>query len=319
MSGRGFLHKNVETPLCGHYVAAGALCSLSTNSEQLLEAARRTFLPVISPQTPVDFSLRFWVDDADTAGPPWPKPYARGLGYLVFAGFDTRSSLLANLRTRHVIGRFSSAMATDTRHWKMVIFPILLSILAGSVGLVELHASCVASGEQGLLLLGPSLCGKSTLAMAFTQAGFRFLSDDRTFCSVKDAKLVAWGLSRPLKLRRDSGAWFDDFRDREPTDLQNGDRVFHFDPGLQGVSQCQPRLLIFLEREHGTVFDITPMTCGQARSHIEQDLLAEFPEALRRQEETLERLLAVPMVTLRYGGSPQQVAEQLAAFFDKTR
>ena len=108
MSTRGFLHKHVETPLCEHYVAVGALCSLTTNSEDVLEAARMTFLPVSSPQASVDFSLRFWVDDADTAGPTWPRPYARGLGHLVFAGFDTRSSLLANLRTRRVIGRFST-------------------------------------------------------------------------------------------------------------------------------------------------------------------------------------------------------------------
>jgi len=320
MSRRGFLHKNVETPLCEHYIAAGALCSLTTNSEQLLEAARTTFLPLISPGASVDFSLRFWVDDAATAAPPWPRPYVRGLGHLVFAGFDGRSSLLANLRTRRVIGRFSTGMASDTRHWKMVIFPMLLSILAGSVGLVELHASCVASGEQGLILLGPSLCGKSTLAMALTKTGFRFLSDDRTFCSVKDGELVAWGLPRPLKLRPDTGAWFDDFRDREPTDIQNGDRVFHFDPGLQRASQCEPRLLTFLERDESTVFEMTPMTCSQARSQIEQDLLAESSEALRVQEETLEQLLSVPSVVLRYGGRPQHVAEQLAvSFFDKTR
>jgi hypothetical protein len=320
MSRRGFLHKNVETPLCEHYIAAGALCSLTTNSEQLLEAARKTFLPLISLGGSVDFSLRFWVDDAATAAPPWPRPYVRGLGHLVFAGFETRSSLLANLRTRRVIGRFSTGMASDTRHWKMVIFPMLLSILAGSVGLVELHASCVASGQQGLILLGPSLCGKSTLAMALTKAGFKFVSDDRTFCSVKDGKLVAWGLPRPLKLRRDSGAWFDDFRDREPTDIQNGDLVFHFDPGLQRASQCEPRLLAFLERDESTDFEMTPMTCSQALSQIEQDLLAESPEALRVQEETLEQLLSVSSIMLRYGGRPQQVAEQLAAsFFDKIR
>lgn len=315
-----FLHQDAETKLCEYYLAAGAHCRLSTNSEQVLQAARETFLPPISPGLSVDFLLRFWVDDTDTAGPPWPRPYARGLGHLVFAGFDTRSSLLANLRTRRVIGRFSTSMANDTRYWKIVIFPMLLSILSGSVGLVELHASCVSSGEQGLILLGPSLCGKSTLAMALTNAGFKFLSDDRTFCSVRNGKLVAWGLPRPLKLRRDSGIWFDNFRDREPTDVQNGERVFHFDPGGQRASQCEPRLLTFLERDESAVFEMTPMICSQARSHIERDLLAESSEALRVQEETLEQLLSVPSVMLRYGGRPQQVAEQLAAsFFDKAR
>jgi hypothetical protein len=319
MSHHGFLRRNVETPLCEHFVAAGALCSLTTNCEQVLKAARTTFFPAISPETPVDFSVRFWVDHVDRAEPPWPKPFARGLGDLVFAGFDPRSSLLANLRTRHVIGRFSSGMASDTGYWKMVIFPMLLSILAGSVGLVELHASCVASGEQGLILLGPSCSGKSTLAMALTEAGFRFLSDDRTFCSLKHRRLQAWGLPRPLKLRRDSRTWFDDLRGREPSDVQNGERVFHVYPGPRRIAQCEPRLLLLLERENRPGFAMTPTTCSQVRSYIEQDLLAESHKAVQRQEETLNHLLSVPCFMLRYGGRPQPVAAQLAsAFLNKT-
>ena len=315
MSRRGFLHRDVETHLFEHYMAGGAEFSLATNSEELLQAARKLFLPVDSPAARVDFSLRFWVDSDDRAEPPWPKPYVRGLDHLVFAAFDTRSSLLVNLRTRRVIGRFSSGIATNADHWKMMILPIVFSILAGSVRLIELHASCVANDDAGLVLLGPSRCGKSTLAMALIKMGFRFLSDDRTFCSMKHGKLLAWGLPRPLKLRRDGGSWFDDFRDREPTGFQNGESVFHLDPGPQRIERCEPRLLVFLDRVSGTAFSMTPIAANEARLHIERDLLAESPEAVQWQEETLDHLLSLPRFTLRFGGQPQEVAEQLAAFF----
>lgn len=320
MSHHGFLSRNVETPLCEHFVAVGAHCSLTTNCERVLEAARATFLPASSPKPPVDFSLRFWVDHSARSEPPWPNPYARGLGDLVFAGFDPRSSLLANLRTRHVIGRFSSEMADDTSHWKMVIFPMLLSILAGSVGLVELHASCVASGERGLILLGPSRSGKSTLAMALTEAGFKFLSDDRTFCSVKNTKLAAWGLPRPLKLRRDGGTWFDGLRGRQPNAVQNGEAIFHVHPGSRHIAQCRPQLLLLLERESRPGFAMIPATCREVRSCIEPDLLPESTNAVEGQEVVLNHLLSVPCFALRYGDRPQQVAERLAtAFLDKTQ
>jgi hypothetical protein len=168
MRRRDFLRKDAETHLCERYMAAGAVCSLSTNCEQLLEAARDTFLPVeVSPDS-VDFTLRLWVDNADGAQPPLPQPYVRGLGHIVFAGFDAGSSTLADLRTRRVIGRFSVGMAADATYWRTVIFPMLLSIVAGSVGLVELHASSVARDQRGLILIGPSRSGKSTLAMALT-------------------------------------------------------------------------------------------------------------------------------------------------------
>ena len=184
--------------------------------------------------------------------PPWPKPYLRGLDDMVFAGFDARSSLLADLAARNVIGRFSAAMARDTKYWRSTIFPMLLSIIAGSVGIVELHASCVATEEQGLIFIGPSRSGKSTIAMALVNAGFRLLSDDRVFCSLHDGKPLAYGLPRPLKLRRDAGAWFEEWKDREPTDVQNGENVFFWNSdraeGQGAPRPCIPQALIFLER-----------------------------------------------------------------------
>jgi hypothetical protein len=320
MNSRDFFHTHVGTDLCEYYSAAGAVCSLSTNCEQLIEAARGSFLPVETPAEPVDFRMRFWVDDADSAQPPWPKPYVRGLGHHVFLGFDAESSMLADVGERRVIGRFSAAMARDTTHWRTVIFPMMLSVMAGSVGLVELHASCVARDQEGLVLLGSSCSGKSTLAMALTGAGFRLLSDDRTFCSVKQGKLSAHGLPRPLKLRRDVAAWFEELRDQEPGDVQNGERVFflepNFHPERQGLPACHPRALLFLERQQSPRFSLIPLGVNEVRSRIEQDLLAEAPEAVEKQERTLENLLAVPSWQLLYGGSPQAIADQLQmAFF----
>jgi hypothetical protein len=317
MHHQDFLHKDAETTLCEHYMAGGAVCRLSTNSEELLETARDTFLPVESAQTTPDFSLRFWVDGAGTRPQSWPKPYVRGLDHLVFAGFDDRSSILADLRTRRVIGRFSTAIASDSRYWKTIIFPMLLSIMAGSVGIVELHASCVAKDKDhvGLILSGPSRSGKSTLAKALTEVGFGFLSDDRTFCSLTQGKLQAWGLPRPLKLRRDAASWFEEFRDREPTDVQNGERVFHCKPEHKAISKCEPRLLVFLERHERPEFSMTLMNRNEARSRLERDVLAETADAVRKQKKVLDELLSLPCSLLRYGGRPQAIAEQVAASF----
>jgi hypothetical protein len=209
MSAGDFLCKDAATPLCEHYTAAGAVCSLSTNWEPILEAARHSFLPIETAPVSVDLSVRFWVDQANSTQPPWPKPYVRGLDHLVFAGFDSGSSMLADLRTRRVIGRFSGGIAADQGYWKTVVFPILLTIVGASVGVAELHCSCVSKKQNGLLLVGPGRSGKSTLAVALAQAGFGFLSDDRTFCSWRKGELLAWGLATTLKLRSDAGEYFE--------------------------------------------------------------------------------------------------------------
>jgi hypothetical protein len=315
MSPRDFLHKDAETKLCAHFRVAGAIVSFSTNCAQLLEAARGSFLPV-KPPFSADFSVRFWVDSADPAQPPWPKPFVRGLDHLVFAGFDARSSLIADLRRRRVIGRFSAGMAADTAYWRTVIFPMLFSVLAGSVGLVEIHGSCVAKDQRGVVLIGPSGSGKSTLAMAMTEAGFSFLSDDRVFCSNKEGRLLACGMPRPLKLRREAAAWFEQFRDRQPLDVQDGELVFHCEPneqfGRPRVPECEPRLLVFLERRQSSGFRMTRMARSEAQSLIELELMAEAPEVVQKQTETIDQLLTGPCWRLQYGGRPQVIADQLA-------
>jgi hypothetical protein len=319
MSAADFLCKDAQTPLREHYTAAGAVCSFSTNCEALLEAARESFLAIEVPPVSVDFSIRFWVDSSSPSRPPWPKPYVRGLGHLVFAGFDSGSSMLADLHTRRVIGRFSAGMAADGAYWKTVILPMLLSIVAGSVGIAELHCACVANGENGLLLAGPSGSGKSTLALALSQTGFGFLSDDRTYCSRVNDEVLAWGLPTRLKLRHEAGAWFRQLRDREPTDVQKGEPVFWLEPehalGLRRVRRCRPSAVIFLEQLEAPEFTFTQMSSVEAMNRLDRDLMAESPGAVAMQSDTIATLVQIPCWLLQYGGEPLMIAQRIADHF----
>jgi hypothetical protein len=314
---RDFLRRYASTELREAFRMAGVVCSFATNSERLLAVARQMFPPAGSHRE-ADFSVRLWVEglstvDAAAADTAWPSPFVRGLGDLVFAGFDDCSSMLINLRTRRVIGRFSVAMSADARYWKRVIFPVMLSILSGTVGLVELHASCIAQGENGLALLGPSRSGKSTLAMALTQRGFRLISDDRIFCSLWHERLIASGLPRPLKLRSEAAHWFDDYRDREVIDIQRGERVFFCEETdvFQSEQHCEPRLLVFLEQQAEPGFCLLPIERSDALSRIEHELLAEEPGVVRMQSIIIDRMFSIPTRILRFGGPPQRIAGKL--------
>ncbi len=54
-----------------------------------------------------------------------------------------------------------------------------------------LHASCVAVAGRGLLILGPSGSGKSSLALHLLALGAGLVADDRTELRVQDGRLVA--------------------------------------------------------------------------------------------------------------------------------
>jgi HPr kinase/phosphorylase len=56
---------------------------------------------------------------------------------------------------------------------------------------VNIHASCVAIGPHGVLLLGPSGAGKSDLALRLIDEGARLVADDRTVLFVSRHALHA--------------------------------------------------------------------------------------------------------------------------------
>jgi hypothetical protein len=55
----------------------------------------------------------------------------------------------------------------------------------------NIHASCVAIGRQGVLLVGKSGTGKSDLALRLIDAGARLVADDRTILFVAKGALHA--------------------------------------------------------------------------------------------------------------------------------
>ncbi|MER2519963.1 MAG: HPr kinase/phosphatase C-terminal domain-containing protein [Bdellovibrionales bacterium] len=56
---------------------------------------------------------------------------------------------------------------------------------------INIHASCVAFGDDGVLLLGVSGCGKSDLALRLIENGAKLVSDDRTDLRVEQGGLIA--------------------------------------------------------------------------------------------------------------------------------
>jgi hypothetical protein len=289
-----------------------------TNSEHVLEAARQTFLPAQTQLGPIDLSIRFWVDSDDPGRSPWPKPYVRGLDHLVFASFSEGISMLADLRRRHVIGRFSPAMAADQAYWRTVIFPMLLTIVSASLGIAELHCACVARDDGAVLLAGPSGSGKSTLALALSQSGFGFGSDDRTFCSLEDGEPQVWALPTRLKLRPEAAHWFGPLPHALLSETRNGPSLWlepEDIPGLKRVPRSRPSSILFLDRREGSDFRLTPLSSAEALDRLNQELMAELPEAVEKRANTLRKLIELPCWNLAYGGHPQAIAQQISNSF----
>ncbi len=313
-----FLKKDAETPLSDNYLAAGVPLSVTTNFPDLIQIADECFTKAEARPNSAEVRLRLWVDPLGQSTPLWPKPYFRGLGHLVFAGFDAQNSLLIDLRDQWVLGRLTPVLARDRKLWKTVILPMMIATVAASAGSTVLHCACVAWKGSGLLLSGESGSGKSTLSVALAQSRFDFLSDDRIVISSAESGQLAWNLSTHLKLRSDAVKQFPALRSLAPTHDFQGEMIYHLDPAedlqLTRVRCCSPRWVFFLERGESPEFALAEISPEEAAARLEEGLARETPDAAQRQRRAIRALAGSDCWKLRYGGDPHAVARALRDF-----
>ncbi len=133
--------------------------------------------------------------------PPPVRPLAAGgilCGAVEGAGFV---SVTAQQRTALVI--VPHDLLRYPYHVRYELLEFAVYLLAQRVqGLVPLHAACVGYGGRGVLLIGPSRSGKSTLVLQCLLAGLDFLAEDSVL--IRPAGLLATGVASFLHLRPDA-------------------------------------------------------------------------------------------------------------------
>jgi hypothetical protein len=222
------------------------------------------------------------------------------------------------LRRRRVSGRISPAVAADAVYWRTVILPTLMGIVGPSAGVTALHCACVVRDTRGLLLVGGSGSGKSTLSLALAIKGHKLLSDDWTYFSQRDRRLLAWGLPTTIKLLPDAVKHFPQLGSHNPSVSLNGELAFNVDPeqvfGVRRVANCEPHWVFFLEREACAGFHVKEMSPAEAATRLDRNLPPQCPEAADLRRRTIEGLQCCRSWLLRYSEEPRSVAEAVADF-----
>ena len=295
---RTALDHEIYTPLHSHHIVTGAHCMVSTNSPAVLGAAQKFFRQAVEPQYPSRFDPALLGRSRRAEFPALAQPFFRGLEHFAYAGFDSENSFLLDHRRRSVLGRFSPSMARDVDYWQRVIFPALVGLASDALEVTVVHCACVERDGDGLLLAGESGAGKSTLSLAMARRGFAFVSDDWTYLSHADGQLVAWGLGTLLKLLPDAVQHFPELKTLEPGVALNGERSFEVDPedvfGIRRSPRCEPRWLVFLERQDKTGHTFVRMPPQEAAKAVgigSGTLAAELSRLRDIQRATIQSLV----------------------------
>ncbi len=126
-------------------------------------------------------------------------------------------------------------------------FAILL--LLENEGWYALHAACLVTPEgHGVLVVGPSDSGKSTMALHLVQQGWQYLSDDSVLLYKDGDSVSVRPLRRDFCLDPDAEALFPVLGDSNARMLTDADKwrvqIESLFP-TQRMLSCTPRLLIF--------------------------------------------------------------------------
>jgi hypothetical protein len=136
---------------------------------------------------------------------PPPLEMLNGAG--MFAGATESSNFVVISPREHAaLVVVSPPMLRFPYHTRYELIEFAVYTLAARAqGLIPLHAACVGRDGRGILLMGTSGAGKSTVALHCALAGLEFLSEDSVFVAAES--MLATGVANFLHVGADSVRW----------------------------------------------------------------------------------------------------------------
>jgi len=116
--------------------------------------------------------------------------------------------------------RFSPLQGADPDWVQLYLNGHVLVALLHQRKIINFHASSFVNAGCGVMILGDTGTGKTSLTVAFALKGAGFLSDDLTPVIFKDSIPHIWPLNRDIKLREDTVVQLGISRDK----LKNAER-----------------------------------------------------------------------------------------------
>ncbi len=301
---------------------AGTTCRVATNSDVVGESLHKwrdggaevsesgfRLQVMVRPQTGTDLS----------------RPHFRGMGHLVFGSFGPANRFIFDLERRTVVATVSEDAARDPPFWDRLLLPIALGVLGAAMGVVPVHSACLSVDGDGLLIAGGSGAGKSTLSVALAKNGFDYLSDDWTYVSLDEGRLVAHGMSAPAKLLPDAADYFPELCAYPVAMALNEELAYELpaaDLGANVKLSCRARWFFFLERSMEEGCRLTRVSADESMRYVERSVerlpveLAHIAEARAAIVRQVSRLSCWKLV---YGGSPEVAVRGLGEFVARQR
>jgi hypothetical protein len=308
----------------------GEACLLRTNSLRVAELAAE-FFPRRNEEEdgPVRANLVLLAgEQRKLSAASGGFPVFRGRNEFVHADYGRYGSLWFELRAGEIFGVIAEEVIADALLFRNTVLAVIAGMLAPALGMVAIHAGCVARSGKAVLLAAPSGTGKSTLALTLARNGWELLSDEWTFVADAGHTLRAWGMWSSIKLLPDATRFFPELAAVAPSVALNGESAIEVDPWerfhLRRAIEATPAAIMHLRREQraGERSRCRVAKCearetynALAREIEEQPLDVTGEDESRR--DAMRRLCRLPSFVVRFSDEPGTVAAELDAALEE--
>ena len=291
---------DVELPLAVDYYPLGFRVRVLSNSPDVQAAAQeswRWYGPEFDrPPLEVRIIVR-------AEGELAPEPTFLSQEHIITVVSDRDNFACVDFRSRFAYAFVSRKTAADHAWLRWFFLEPLVYFLLAQAYTMPMHAACIASGGNGILLSGASGAGKSTLAFACARAGWTFVSDDATSLLQESEDRIVIGKPHQARVRDDAPRLFPELERYCTRARPNGKLSIEIPmeafPWIRTALHCRVDAIVFLDRRSGT-----PGLVAAPREETADALLAAMPsyghEVRSRHERAVRRLLEVPAYRLRY-------------------
>lgn len=211
----------------------------------------------------------------------------------------SEGALCISLASGSITGQLPSSGGGTVSEGCYVATTLMLLLLLEHVGYYALHAACLVHPDgAGVLLIGPSDSGKSTMALHLVEQGWQYLSDDSVLLHAGPDGISVLPLRRDFCLDPEAEALFPSLAGTSARMLTDADkwrvRVEHLFPTQQRPS-CRPSLLLFprieAERATSALQPLRPIESLMALLP-QASLLRRDPKEARTFTQLTQRLVA---------------------------
>jgi uncharacterized protein (DUF736 family) len=232
-----------------------------------------------------------------------PAPTYRMMAPLMIGAADADNYSIVDLERGHTYITVTRATLAHQRYLRDVFLVAATGCHIATRHATPIHAGCVGLNEHGVLLCGDSGAGKSSLSYACARAGFTYVADDASFILNQCKNRVAIGNHHSVRLRPSAAALFPEINRLKMTPRLSGKPSIEMRtaslPNITTAHCMKVDYMVFLNRRAGGPPELRPYRKDVARQFMRQ-MLYGSPESLAVQYESIERLLAVEVLELRY-------------------